>query len=245
MISAVAGTLGIVLLAPLADAALSGKDSSDLAARIAAARAPGDRVVVSSKFADDYATSLLGKQNVIRVSADLQEMMPLDDVAGSLSKLPQLANIEANNSMKEVLQLLTAAPTEPQAGGAVEITGTRWNAEWKYEDGKTYTSDKVTISDWTARNQFQGYGEVTYGDKEYKYSITGEVSRNGIVVMTYKAEKYPTEANIGMACLELSSSATEMEGYWSGRASYEQNGKKIHGVRGGTVKMVKIKDLDK
>jgi hypothetical protein len=128
--------------------------------------------------------------------------------------------------------------------GIPEIMRTKWAADWRYEDGSPYVTDGVTFSKWTKKSQFEGYGEVMHGSIEYKYSINGEVSRNGIVVLTYKAEKYPTEANIGMACLELSNSATELIGYWGGRDSMTVNGKKVYTVRGGTVTMKKIKDLN-
>ena len=127
-----------------------------------------------------------------------------------------------------------------------EITGTRWSAEWCFfEKGEVFAKDRVTFANWTEPNKFEGYGEVTYDDTEYKYSITGEVSRSGIIVLTYKAENYPTEANIGMACVELSSSARELTGYWAGRASFMQNGKKLYTVRGGTLRMQRIKDLSR
>jgi hypothetical protein len=128
--------------------------------------------------------------------------------------------------------------------GILEIMGTKWAAEWVYDDGKPFVKDRVTFTKWTKKSQFEGYGEVTWGEKEYKYSITGEVSRNGIVVITYKAENYPTEANIGMACMELSNSATNLTGYWGGRDSLMVGGKKVYTVRGGSVTMQKIKDLD-
>lgn len=140
------------------------------------------------------------------------------------------------------------APPPPPPPPPVNIIPTRWKAEWKFDDGSVYASDRVTFERWTeeGKGQFEGYGEVTYGDKEYKYPFAGEVSfGTRIVVLTYRAEKYPQEGNIGVACLELSNSATEMDGYWAGRAHIEANGRKIYTVRTGVVSMKKIKDLDK
>jgi len=125
-----------------------------------------------------------------------------------------------------------------------EIICTRWSAVWSFQDGIEYVRDTVTFSRWTKSSQFEGYGEVTHGDKQYKYTIMGEVSPAGIVVLTYKAERFPTEANIGMACLELSIGAEELTGTWSGLLAKKQpDGTKIRGVHGGTVSMKKIKDL--
>src|ERR1700730_11358378 len=76
-----------------------------------------------------------------------------------------------------------------------EIMDTKWGAEWRFDDGSMYVSDKVTFKKWTKKSQFEGFGEATYDNKEYKYPIEGEVSPRGIVVLKYKAEKYPTEAN--------------------------------------------------
>jgi hypothetical protein len=122
-----------------------------------------------------------------------------------------------------------------------EIMKTRWNADWRHDDGTQFIEDKVAFSKWTRKSQFEGHGEATYGDKEYTYPIVGEVSPNRIVVLTYKAEKYPTEANIGMAALELSSDAEQLDGYWVGRASIEKDGRKMYTLRRGTVKMKKIR----
>ncbi|MFX0116700.1 MAG: hypothetical protein ACFFB3_19285 [Candidatus Hodarchaeota archaeon] len=113
-----------------------------------------------------------------------------------------------------------------------DITKTIWEANWYFEDGTLYVSDQVTFKKWTRTNLFSGYGEVTHGNKQYKYSIEGEMSPKGIVVLTYKAEKFPTEAPIGMACLELSDNAENLEGYWSGRARGD--------IKYGKVKMRKI-----
>jgi hypothetical protein len=191
-----------------------------------------------SKFADDYATQLLGKPNAIRISTPLEEMMPLDDAEAAVSQLPALANIEAQNSIGDILKMLTKEP-KPEIKGEIDIMG-RWSADWRYEDGTVYASDEVTLTRWLSNTQFEGYGEVIHHDKKYKYSITGEVSGRGVVVLVYKAERFPTEASIGTACLELGDSATDMNGYWSGRASALQNGKKIYIVRGGAVQMRKI-----
>lgn len=124
-----------------------------------------------------------------------------------------------------------------------EIMNTRWRAEWRYDDNQLFVEDEVTFSKWRKKCRFEGYGEVTHGDKQYKYTIEGEISPSRVVVISYKAERYPTEASIGTACLELGDSAIDMNGYWSGRASALQNGKKIYTVRGGTVQLRKIKDL--
>lgn len=194
-----------------------------------------------SKFADDYATRLLGKPNAIRVSTPLEEMMPLDDAGAAISQLPALADIEAQNSIGDVLKMLTTEP-KPEITGEIDIMG-RWRATWHYEDGTVYANDEVTLTRWLSNTHFEGYGEVVHHEKKYKYSIAGEVSRTGVVVLVYKAERFPTEASIGTACLELGDSAMDMNGYWSGRASALQNGKKIYTVRGGTVQMLKVKDL--
>src|SRR5713226_3268504 len=98
--------------------------------------------------------------------------------------------------------------------GIPDIMGTKWKAEWKYEDGTLLPSDTVTFSNWTKNNLFEGFGEITYG-KLYKYLITGEVSPR-VVVMTYKAEGYPKEANIGTACLLLSTDGQDLRGTWVG-----------------------------
>ncbi len=131
-----------------------------------------------------------------------------------------------------------------QQNNIPEIMQTRWSADWRFEDGTLYVSDSVTFEKWTKNSQFVGYGEVTHDGKQYKYSIEGEVAPNRIVVLTYKAEKYPLQANIGIACLELSTNAERLEGTWSGISSKKlPDGTKDVGLRFGPVKMHKIKDL--
>ena len=128
-----------------------------------------------------------------------------------------------------------------QQSNIPEIMGTKWSTEWYNADGTKHASDEVTFSKWTKNSQFEGYGEVTYGGIQYKYSITGEVAPSRIVVLTYKAERFPTEANIGTACLELSQDAKELNGYWAGRTTLTQKGQKTYIVRSGKVKMKEIR----
>jgi uncharacterized protein len=194
-----------------------------------------------SKFADDYAAHLLGEQNVIRISTPLDEMMALDDAESAINELPALANFEAQNSLKKVMEMLQREPAQPIAVGPFDIMNTEWAADWRFDEVTPFVQDRVFFTKWTGNNQFDGFGKVLWDTREYKYSITGEVSRNGIVVLTYKAENYPTEANIGMACMELSSNAEQLIGYWSGRHSIEVGGKKVYTVRSGPVTMQKVR----
>lgn len=116
-----------------------------------------------------------------------------------------------------------------------EIMDTKWGAEWYHPDGTLYTKDVVTFSKWTKNNQFEGYGEVTHNNTLFKYSMTGEVSPSRIIVLTYKAEEYPTQGNLGMACLELDVGAKGLEGYWLHQSTT------AHAVVPGKVRMTQIK----
>jgi len=170
--------------------------------------------------------------------------MPLDDVESAISTLPQLAEHEAGLSLELVLEMLIREPPRTDVGGMIEIMGTRWSATW-YKDKELYVTDRVTFARWINDTQFEGYGEVTHHGTEYKYSIAGELSRTGIVVLIYKAERFPTEANIGAACLQLSNSAQELEGTWTGFASVKQpDGKKVPTLVTGRVFMERIRNLD-
>ena len=122
--------------------------------------------------------------------------------------------------------------------------GTQWSAEWRYDDGSAPLRDTVTFSNWTKDNLFEGFGEITYPDARFKYSVTGEVSPTRIVVLTYKAEGYPTGANIGTACLQLSGNARDLAGTWIGLEGAKQpDDPEVFKLRGGKVTMHKIKDL--
>lgn len=123
-----------------------------------------------------------------------------------------------------------------------EIMNSKWSAEWRFEDGSLYAADTITLVKWTRNNRFEGYGEVTYDNEGYQYPISGEVSRTGIVILTYHAERYPTEANIGTACLQLSINAKDLSGGWVGLVSRKQaDGKDLAALHVGNVKMHKIR----
>jgi len=125
-----------------------------------------------------------------------------------------------------------------------EIMATKWEAYWYFQDGTQYTHEYLTFVKWTTNSQFEGYGEVQHSNVLYKYSVTGEVSPRGIVALTYKAENFPTEANIGTACLELSGDARSLDGFWVGLvANKDAGGKERLELRNGRVTMTKVKDL--
>src|SRR5713226_9138898 len=64
-----------------------------------------------------------------------------------------------------------------------EIMGTKWRAEWQYDDGSPPLKDDiVTFSKWTKDNLFAGYGEITINNNQYRYSITGEVSPERVIL---------------------------------------------------------------
>jgi hypothetical protein len=127
-----------------------------------------------------------------------------------------------------------------------DIMQTKWAAKWCYEDGSEYVEDNITFDKWTKDSHFVGYGEqVTQNKKYYKYPVEGEVSPIGIVVLTYKAEDFPTHSNIGIACLQLSGGAEELNGTWAGLATkILENGEKERKLWSGPVTMSKIKDLN-
>ncbi|MGO9318707.1 MAG: hypothetical protein ACLPXT_04495 [Terracidiphilus sp.] len=129
-----------------------------------------------------------------------------------------------------------------RSGAAVpEIMGTRWDSHWYFQDGTQYTHESVAFVKWTKSSQFVGYGEVLHDGMIVKYAITGEVSPRGIVALTYKAEKFPTQAYIGTACLQLSASATNLDGFWVGFASDDDtDGKKWSELRSGRVTMQRL-----
>ena len=132
-----------------------------------------------------------------------------------------------------------------QRASVPEIMRTVWQAEWHLEDGSLYAKDTVTFEKWTKNSQFEGYGDVTYGSKQYRYSISGEVSPARVVVLTYKAQRFPTESNIGMACLQLSTNAEGLSGTWAGLLSAkESDPSEAARIRGGKVSMTRIRDLN-
>lgn len=125
-----------------------------------------------------------------------------------------------------------------------DIKETRWSCTWCFENGETYVEDTIEIQKWTGGNGFRGEGfqtrDVDGQKRTYRYPITGEISPLNVIVLTYKAEKYPTQGNIGMACLRLQVGAEKMEGYWCGLTSRKlDDGRKVPDLRHGTVTCVK------
>lgn len=66
-----------------------------------------------SSFADQYAKEVLGRENYLRISAQLDEVIPLDDVNKAVTKLPPLAEHAAEVYCSEVQALL--APSRDEA----------------------------------------------------------------------------------------------------------------------------------
>jgi hypothetical protein len=120
-----------------------------------------------------------------------------------------------------------------------EIMASQWKAEWQYDDGGPAVADIVTFESWTKNSKFKGHGEVTHGDKIYRYSITGEVSPTRLVVLTYKAEKFPTEANFGTAAMLLSGDPRELTGSWSGLEYVTAT--QAYRIRGGKLTMKRVR----
>ncbi|MCH8153568.1 MAG: hypothetical protein IH830_14505 [Planctomycetes bacterium] len=124
---------------------------------------------------------------------------------------------------------------------------TVWKARWFDEDEEILFEDEITFEKWKKKNQFVGVGNIEFTTngktKKYTYSIEGEVSPTGFIVLTYKAEKYPEQANIGMACLRLAADPmNDMQGFWSGRCSRQlKTGETVYLLRAGRLTMSHIK----
>lgn len=112
----------------------------------------------------------------------------------------------------------------------------KWKATWYNPDASVRSNDDVvSFAKWTKGSQFEGTGNIGYPNNpdRYRYSITGEVAPNRVVVLVYKAEKFPEQAYFGTACLVISEDGKTMEGYWLHRPSNQ-------GVVAGTVKMQRL-----
>jgi len=122
-----------------------------------------------------------------------------------------------------------------------QIMGTIWSAQWFYEDKSLYVQDTVKFEKWEKNIEFSGYGEMMSGNNLYKYPIKGTVAPSGIVVLSYEAQHFPTEGNIGVACLELSNGTHELRGLWAGRCSKKlDDGNWVNLIRGGKVEMKRL-----
>jgi hypothetical protein len=125
-----------------------------------------------------------------------------------------------------------------------DIQGTSWSCEWLYENDDLYVKDDIKIVKWTKDGSFEGFGrQAKEGDPAahvYEYPIKGEVFPTRVVVLTYQAEKYPTEGHVGMACMELNNDATKMDGHWCGMASKKlDEGNEESALRHGKVRCIK------
>lgn len=114
------------------------------------------------------------------------------------------------------------------------LIGSKWRAQWYKPDGKLFIEDVVTFKKWAKDNHFEGYGEVIWDNKQFKYSIAGEVAPNKTVVLTYKAESFPVESNIGVACLKLSEGQRALDGYWIAHSD------DVHDLAAAKVTMARI-----
>jgi hypothetical protein len=96
------------------------------------------------------------------------------------------------------------------------IVPSKWNAIWHLASGEIYTAEIVSFDKWTSLSRFRGLGTVKHGNRLYEYTIEGEISPDRVVVISYKAENFPTESNFGVAHLKLSGNAQELTGNWIG-----------------------------
>lgn len=55
---------------------------------------------------DTHAELLIGNDNLIRISTQLDGFIPLDDAKNAIAKLPPLADIQADNNLSRVISLL-------------------------------------------------------------------------------------------------------------------------------------------
>ena len=122
-----------------------------------------------------------------------------------------------------------------------DMKGTRWYCKWIYEDGRTPIEDEIEILKWTKKSNFKGSGHQTR-ERVFDYPITGEVSPSRVVVLIYKADKYPEQANIGTASLQLDIRGENMNGYWCGLGSKKMDdGSTIYTLHHGQVKCTKLR----
>jgi hypothetical protein len=192
-------------------------------------------------FAETYSSELVGLGHSVRVSTDLQEPLELDDAPAALTKLPPLAEIAAEKYGPRIVQLLTAGSADGQPDATIRLVPSRWETEWFLEDGTLYVKDTVTLKTWIEAHRFEGFGAAQHKTKTYKYTLAGEVSRTGVVALRYWAEDFPTEANVGTACLQLSVDARRLDGFWTGFAMANNGaGNRVPRLVHGRVSMRRI-----
>jgi len=192
-------------------------------------------------FGDEYSRELLGPGRSVRVSTNLQEPLALDDAKAALRKLPPLAGIADQNYGPSIERLVNTGSTDGLPDATIKLVPSKWQTEWFREDGSLYVNDTVTFGIWTESHRFEGFGEAQHTRKTYKYTLAGEVSRNGVVALMYWAEGFPTEGNVGTACLHLSVDARQLDGFWSGFGSTKDgDGNRVGRIVHGRVLMRRI-----
>lgn len=127
----------------------------------------------------------------------------------------------------------------------IDITGC-WSCKWFYDDRKEPIEDEIEIAKWTKDSKFEGFGhqtrEINGQRRVFNYPVSGEVSPHRIVVLTYKADNYPTQANIGMATMQLDVRGENMSGFWCGLGSgRSEDGTQIAALRHGKVECAKLR----
>jgi predicted acylesterase/phospholipase RssA len=189
-------------------------------------------------FAQEYSRELVGSGHSVRVNTNLQEPLALDDAQAALTKLPPLAGIADETYGPSIAQLLSTGSADGQSDNTIRLVPSQWQTEWLFEDGSLYVRDTVSFATWTETHRFEGFGAAEHKNKTYRYTLAGEVSRNGVVALMYWAEGAPTESNIGTACLLLSSDARQLDGFWIGLvAPKDRDGNRVARLASGKVSM--------
>jgi len=109
-----------------------------------------------------------------------------------------------------------------------------WRCQW-FDDaqdlGEPKVEDTVQIQKWTTNGGFIARGHQPQFN--LTYPIMGEVDASRVVILVYKAARYPYEPNRGVVCMQLSRDGKTMEGRWFGRRFSGHLG-------GGKVKWMRV-----
>jgi hypothetical protein len=110
----------------------------------------------------------------------------------------------------------------------MNIVPSIWKAKWTATGGRLI-EDRMQIHTWIGENEFRGHGFSEHGTMIYNYSFNGHIEPVGVILLEYRAERYPVAGakNVGVATLEIKDENT-LVGFWAGYKDARQPEQREH-----------------
>lgn len=164
---------------------------------------------------DESLDSIAGAGNHSKKTFELIEWARERDRVDELFRAAR----ERRPNNRDLAALATIEP-EAEWQHRMELVPSLWKAKWTVADREPI-AETLQIDTWIGENEFEGFGFSDHGTETepvtYNYTFNGSIEPTGIIVLEYRAERYPVKdgKNVGIAILEIKNDR-RLEGFYSG-----------------------------